>query len=493
MNRLYILLAALLANIMMLSLASCSDDDSGDGQPVIECVRTTDPELADSTFTDASLGQMILIQGRNLHGAKHIFINDQEVYFNCNYNTSTHIILTIPSELVVHGVDESLPMEIRVETSHGTAVYAFHVIAGHPFIEMYKADLPLNAEGIPEMQPGQEVTLIGELLHEVQHIYVTDLDTVPLYEVPQFRVNAERTELTLTMPVGETIPEFGIYMVECYAGEAYCGFSRSPMEPEVYDVYPDMPLPGQQVVIIGKYLTNLVGLNICGEMWVEVEDVLENESMTQFTFTMPATLPTADSNGKLTITTLGGKVDIPFYNYDWIYEDFDGHGTPVWWQWGTNMAWGVDEPEGFSVPLSSGKLASFNGSNTGWWNNAYVHHKELPTDIPAATPIADIDFRYEVYLQEDADLRTVINLSGFTVEKKVADHIAGKVLPGQWMSVAIPMSEFVTDMATWGDFVNVVDPQLDSDNFIISHNTSDGGEMHTAYDNFRFYIKKTQE
>ncbi len=67
MNRLYILLAVLFANIALLSLVSCSDDDNGGGQPVIERVRTTDPALADSTFTDAMVGQMILIEGSNLH------------------------------------------------------------------------------------------------------------------------------------------------------------------------------------------------------------------------------------------------------------------------------------------------------------------------------------------------------------------------------------------------------------------------------------------
>ena len=191
MNRLYILLAALLANIALLSLASCSDDDNGGGQPVIECVRTTDPELADSTFTDATVGQMILIQGQNLGHAMHVYINDQDVYFNSNYNTDTHIIVTIPGDLVVRGMDESLPLEIRVETTHGTATYAFHVIAGVPVLELYKADLPINADGIPEMVPGQEVKLVGTLLHEIEHIYVTDLDTVPLFEAVSY------THLTL--------------------------------------------------------------------------------------------------------------------------------------------------------------------------------------------------------------------------------------------------------------------------------------------------------
>ncbi|MDE6170632.1 MAG: hypothetical protein K2F68_05690, partial [Duncaniella sp.] len=87
MNRLYIMLAVILANIAMLSLSSCSDENGDGGQPVIERVRTTDPELADSTFTEATVGQMILIEGRNLQGARHVYINDQDVYFNANYNT----------------------------------------------------------------------------------------------------------------------------------------------------------------------------------------------------------------------------------------------------------------------------------------------------------------------------------------------------------------------------------------------------------------------
>ena len=41
-------------------ITSCKDDDGG-GQPVIERVRLTDPEKADSAFTVAGLGQMILI------------------------------------------------------------------------------------------------------------------------------------------------------------------------------------------------------------------------------------------------------------------------------------------------------------------------------------------------------------------------------------------------------------------------------------------------
>ena len=184
-----ICLLSLMAVCATLTLTACSDDDKEGGQPVIERVRLTDPEKADSAFTVGRLGQMILIEGQNLGHALNIYINNQDCYFNANYNTDTHIIMTIPSDLIVYGQDNTLPMEIRVETTHGTAVYAFHVIAGVPTIDFYKADMEENEQGIPEIQPGQIMELHGSLFHEIQSIYVAGLDTMKLADCPSWEVN----------------------------------------------------------------------------------------------------------------------------------------------------------------------------------------------------------------------------------------------------------------------------------------------------------------
>ena len=96
-----ICLLSLMAVCATLTLTACSDDDKEGGQPVIERVRLTDPEKADSAFTVGRLGQMILIEGHNLGHALNIYINNQDCYFNANYNTDTHIIMTIPSDLIV--------------------------------------------------------------------------------------------------------------------------------------------------------------------------------------------------------------------------------------------------------------------------------------------------------------------------------------------------------------------------------------------------------
>lgn len=498
-SRMYILLYAVLAHIAIISLASCSDDNNG-AQPVIECVRSTDPELVDSTFTNAYLGQMIVIQGQNLENASHVYINNQDIYFNCNYNTSNHIIVTIPSDLIVRGMDDSLPLEIRVETPNGTATYGFHVIAGGPSLELYKADSPLNADGIPEMQPGQEVTLVGKLLHEIEHIYVTDLDTVPLYEVTEFSLNAARTELTVRMPDSQSIPAYGIYMVQCYAGTAYCGFSKSPMEPEIYDVSTDMPVPGQQVVIYGKYLANLTGINIGGEIDIDINQVETTETMDKLTFTMPSTLPTVNTDGYISVTTLGGKAKIPFYRFEWIYEDFDGNGTPINWGWGTNMFggnpdWGwTPVPDSCPIAVTSGNFIYFEGMTQWWDHNFQINMKDAPEDIDPATSLDRMELRYEVYVHEPWTAASTMTstITVFHREKAgipLIDRASDKFIPAQWMSVAIPLSEFFPEFSTYGE-VAAFNSTGDGDAFKIYLGYDNVGDnVIIAYDNFRLYIR----
>lgn len=498
-SRLYILLAAIFSAVALCQLTSCSDDDSSTGAPVIECVRLTDPELADSTFTDGRLGQMILIQGRNLNNTLHVYINDQDCYFNSNYNTSTHLIVTIPADLVVRGVDESLPLEIRIETTHGTTSYPFHVIAGEPVIEAYEADLALNADGVPEMVPGQEVTLMGSLIHEVQRVYVADLDTVLIAEVDEWTVNDERTRLTLKMPASVPVPDYGIYVLECYAGNAYCGFSKSPMEPEISDISTDMPVPGQRVVIYGKYLTNLTALNLGGEIDINVETAESNETMTELAFVMPDAIPTPESTGVLTLTTLGGRATVDFYRYDRVYEDFDGNGTAINYSWGTNNFGGNPDwgwpalPETCPITKSAGNYAYFEAP-TAWWDHNIQWNEKQPVEaIDAATPLSDIELRYEVYLHEAPTIATTLT-SAITVFQRtvsgiaIADRVTGEMMPAQWMSVSVPLADFAPDCATYGDLCS---KPGEGDAFKIYLGYDNVGDnVIIAYDNFRFYIKK---
>lgn len=166
MNRLYILLAVLLANISLLTLSSCSDDDNSGGAPEIHCVRTTNPELADSTFTEATVGQMILIEGVNLDGAVHVYINNQDVYFNSNYNTSRHLIIII---LLTVPKGETTPQAEKGEKSgiSGSMVYfgALCLITGI-FVATFNTNIAMyiDRKGIGDASTAGTVASIMQVI-----------------------------------------------------------------------------------------------------------------------------------------------------------------------------------------------------------------------------------------------------------------------------------------------------------------------------------------
>jgi hypothetical protein len=490
------LILGIIVTIVGLSTTSCDDNEASGGTPVITGVRVTDPEKADSLFTDARVGQMIVIVGENLQNAQQVFINDQEVSFNCNYNTSTHLILTIPSDLVVYGADNSLPMEIRVVTSHGTATYAFHVIAGEPTIDYYKADLVEQDNGIYSMVPGMDVELCGSLLHEINKVYITDLDTVKVADVQRWQLNDSCTVLTVVMP--NEIPNYGFFVVECYAGTAYCGFSKAPTEPKLYNVIPDMPIPGQTVTLFGKYLKDITAINIGGEIDVPVDGVTTFESMDRLIFTMPEVLPSKNSNGIISVNTLGGRAEIPFYNYNWIYEDFDGNGTEVDWGWGANAGStqgfsGTDNFDGDNPIVLNNSNYLISVGTTCWWDHNYQwNSKAVVNGIPADTPLDRIYFRYEAYIHEQWSAATTLTnkVTLYHVDKsgiEFKDAATGQFIPGQWMTISVPLSEWGTGDATYGDFC--AHNKLGDYDFKLYIEYDNSGDYITlAYDNFRFYV-----
>ncbi|UCH13438.1 MAG: hypothetical protein JSV22_10010 [Bacteroidales bacterium] len=77
-------------------LISCEKKDGG-GTPVIHYIRITDPEKADSLLTAAFMGDLIVIVGENLGGAREIWFNDQEAYLTPTYITDETILVNVPS------------------------------------------------------------------------------------------------------------------------------------------------------------------------------------------------------------------------------------------------------------------------------------------------------------------------------------------------------------------------------------------------------------
>lgn len=473
-----------------LAIASCNDDDNRGGLPIIHSVRVTDPALVDSTFTDASRGRMVVIQGENLHGVSELYMNDQPVGFNMNYNTSTHLIATIPADLVLVGENSDLKSEIRLITSHGEATFAFHVLAPIPAISRYEVVLTETPEGL-QVVPGQRLDIYGENFYEVARVYLTNINplaetngqqpaVVEEYDMQSFTVADKFTRIIVSMPT-TIIPE-GYLVVECYSGKSAYGFASSVPAPVITGLSSDMPIPGSTMTIYGRNLLEVISVDVNGEYEIPVSDLIVAATQDKVTFTLPAAPQQA---GKIAITTQGGRAEYDFYPYSNLVIDFDST-TSWWWSWGANER--TNETGNHAPSITSGLSYGVDDVvDNQWWFGVWnFSGLSYPNIIPNATPVASIEVRFECYVAIDLQGTTFrfklcdIETSGYAP----VDRSTGKTPIGQWFTCVIPLSQFTTE-TTYGAF-----SAKNNGNFsMITSPPSAGITVATYFDNFRFMIK----
>ena len=406
-----ILMAALMA-VLSLGMASCSDND-GDGQPVITGVRTCDPETADSLFTKSAQGQTIAIIGKNLGGARKVFINDQEVYFSSTMNTDHSIIVKVPSEsdgFQLTAFNSELKDEIRVETTHGTATYGFKVLGSAPSISRIQGSYPRAA--------GDPLNIYGINLFSIEKIYFTDvtaeaLDTLDWEDVPGNRVNVNDYETIVsdrhlnsnqdyevTSQLQITTPSLsfdtGTLVIECAAGIVYIPYSKVPGKPVIKSVSSDMPVLGEDLVIKGNEYVQVESVTF-GDVTYTPDEFTVAESEDEIV--IPITkVPSKGSSAVLTVTTPGGTATVErFFEYSCLLNDFDSGITDE--GWGPNAEYGTYTIGG------TGNVAHLNSVGQ-WWGQMIFFKKDwsgapldLPTYdvIPANVSADDLYFAFEVY------------------------------------------------------------------------------------------------
>ena len=89
-----------LASAMTLGVAtfsSCDDDDNSDSTPVVNYIRPTDANVADSLMERVSMGQTIAVMGSGFEDVNQILFNDQKALVVPTYITSNCIIVTVPT------------------------------------------------------------------------------------------------------------------------------------------------------------------------------------------------------------------------------------------------------------------------------------------------------------------------------------------------------------------------------------------------------------
>lgn len=440
----------LLTIMLACNLFTACNDDEGGGIPVIHHIRLTDPEKADSTFTDVNPGTMIVAIGENLNGVKKVFINQQEVSFNSNYSTSTNLILTIPADLPLVGANPDLKDELRIETTHGTAIYSMHVLSPAPYITRIATTFPVEV--------GTPLRVIGGNFYEIQRIYFTtaegDITDAPVStEITEFTVNKDFSEISFKAPAG--LIDEGSLVVECYTAAAFTPFRRTALPQSINKVSSMMPITGTTVTVLGQNFMDIASITM-GNRSVDLSTVTISEANDVLTFTMPRP---PQGTCSLAITTMGGTAEVPgFYPLENIVLNYDDIGSFSWGGFATAITADGSVPPYFSDGQCyqlAGELSAWNW----WWGqlqNTAVWNIDAAF-LPAATPTSELALQFECFVAQEYGEGPVfrIYLKGneahnYTDYRPMSDF-TGKTEVGQWMQCSIPLSALV-DEATWGKF-----------------------------------------
>jgi hypothetical protein len=167
-------------------LWACSKDDGLSGPPSVRSVTLLDSARQDSAFTRALPGTLVLITGENLNDITEVSFNGLSVYFNPTYNTSTHLIITIPDEAPTEATDPDVPNLIHIKTTHGETSYSFVVDIPPPSIFSISNE---NA------MPGDSLIIYGSALWLIEKIQFPGGR-----EVTAVNSNPEGTRAGLIMP-----------------------------------------------------------------------------------------------------------------------------------------------------------------------------------------------------------------------------------------------------------------------------------------------------
>lgn len=411
-----IALVALLA-VISLGFASCSDNDGG-GQPEITGVRVCDPEFADSLFTKSSQGQTIAIIGRNLGDVVKVYINDQQVGFNPTENTDHSVIVAVPTEtkgFQLTAFNSNLKDEIRVETTHGVATYAFKVLGASPSISRVQCAYPRKT--------GDILNVYGLNLYDIEELYFTDVtaaelaktkweeDAVPGKHYPaeyttvkkDRKLNQNTQSYEVTSQLAVTIPELpfevGALVVRCAAGIRYIAFSKMPGIPVIKSVSTEMPVLGETLVLVGNEFVQVESVSF-GDVTYSASEMKVAESEDSIFIDITKLPSAATDNTVLTLKTVGGEATVDnYYDQSFMLCSFEP-GTFRNQGWDPQCGLIENSPIG-----GTGTVAHFD-SYGQWWGQMFFISTDgsntpyvLPgyDKIPAKTPARDVYIAFEVY------------------------------------------------------------------------------------------------
>jgi len=533
-----VLMTVLLA-VISFGFSSCSDDDSsGGGQPEITGVRVCDPAKADSLFTKSPQGQVIAIIGKNLSNVTAVYINDQKVGFSSTMNTDHSIIVTVPSEtkgFQLTAFNSDLKDEIRVETTHGTATYAFKVLGAYPQITRIQGTYPraagdiLNVYGLNlySIEDIYFTSATEDELNETEwetvpgtHVAITDYDVVKQDRyLNSNQVYEVASQLALTTP---DLPfDEGCLVIECAAGIVYIPYTKVPGKPVITNINTDMPFPGYDLVITGREFVQVEKITY-GDVTLTPDEftVAETEDMITVPFNKK---PSLGSGVQLKVITPGGEAVYSnnFYDLSGVLLNFeDGYQNDNGWDPHGEL---IGPASASSMPfVSDSKYYHIKSSDGGWnwwatmcyfchyveWVNNNPVYTEFPLPsydiIPASASTSEVylamemwdnntDFGGAMYPFLHYQIQTRNNASTYVFENFIQADVVYKEKAlraidntqpkQQWYRHVVPLSNF--DGYAGKTYADVVSEGINSVRLMHMNWNATPSSMEIFFDNVR--------
>lgn len=428
--------------IIGVVIGSCKKNDSGtSGTPVITQVRAVDTTKRDSTFKQAVPGTLIVIEGTNLGGLQKVFFNDTSAFFNPVYATGTNIIVTIPATAQTAATDPNVPSVIKVVTNHGTASYSFQLYLPPPSISSITFD-----------NSGTLVYINGNNFEGIKKITfpVPGNDTALSYTV-----NKTFTQITAAIPPGNAFSDS--IRVYCTFGVAAYSY---PPPMTITSVSNENAIAGTTITING---TNLIGItqvvfpgNIQGTN-------ITSGGVSQISVTVPNGITQPDSlrliGGLGTATSpqlFASYLTHPSPGYLCTFENqyaTDNTGF-VGWTGGYAAAPATNYPNatgavGFLQQSSPMPGYTSPGSQG---NGGFVQLNDVPWIANTATAISGYSLKFELYTAAPWSAGALWIMMGdwYGWHNYLARYApwstdpSGKFQPSGWVTVTIPLSQFVT-------------------------------------------------
>jgi hypothetical protein len=200
----YYLLLILLAAVFFGQSGCKKDSSSTAGNPVITAIRNYVAHPGDSLISKVGTGQWVVISGRNLKSALHIYFDGIPGSFNDAWFSDTSAIALIPAVIAFPTIATTQLNTIHYVTTHGETTFSFPIVALAPTISGISNE---------DANPGDSVTINGFNFFYVQSLTYAGLP------VTGYTSSNDGTTIKLVVPAAVTLTG-GIVSVTTKSGSA---------------------------------------------------------------------------------------------------------------------------------------------------------------------------------------------------------------------------------------------------------------------------------